>query len=176
MSDRDKWRRLERAPERDRKLPRIRRLALSIRSLVTVSIPPEAVGAVKRRHLLAAHLCHCLARDAIRYQTDTRRVGAEHLGPPVDDPDGRDGERNGALERGIDDCDAKARLFVALARECGLDARMVPEWKGDRLAHVYAAVRLDGRELPVETTLARARLGDAPRSIPKESDGKWKHT
>ena len=54
---------------------------------------------------------------------------------------------------------------------------MVPTWHGDQLQHVSAEVELDGQWLPVETTLARARLGDRAADVPGErKDGKWKLT
>ena len=56
-------------------------------------------------------------------------------------------------------------------------ARMVPRWDGDKLRHVSAAVTIDGRELPVETILARARLGDTDATIPHEKNtNRWKYT
>jgi hypothetical protein len=53
---------------------------------------------------------------------------------------------------------------------------MQPLWTGPRLSHVYARVLLDGEWQPVELTLARARLGDSPLSVPKEANGQWRRT
>ena len=124
-------------------------------------------AAAGERPAAFVHLAAALARDAIHFQTDTARVGSEHLGHPAD-----------ALERGTDDCDAKARLFVALCLAVGLRAELVPRWTpdGQRLQHVYAAVQLAGRWQPVELTLSRARVGDEPLSVPKEASGTWRTT
>ena len=82
-----------------------------------------------------------------------------------------------AIERGVDDCDAKARGFVTLCLLKGLRAEMVPYWKNGQLKHVYARVLLDGQWLPVELTLARARLGEDPFRVPKEPQtGQWLRT
>ena len=149
-----KWEYLRAAPARDARDPRLRELA---RDLWRVA---------RGRPRLYCQLAHTLARDAIRYQTDTARVGGEEFGSPMR-----------ALERGVDDCDAKARLFVALCLAQHIKAEMMPLWRGTHLQHVYARVMLDGEWLPVELTLARARLGDPPLSIPKESEtGQWLRT
>lgn len=163
QNDREKWEWLSRAPFRDMHHQEMRRLAVLLR----------AASGDDRRF---AALAHTIARDWIAYQTDTARVGGEDLGPPVS-----------ALARGVDDCDAKARTFCALCLAAGISAEMRPRWLGDELSHVYAAVKLDGRWHTVETTLARARIGDelptgvAPadlghtpgKTVPKEDNGKW---
>jgi hypothetical protein len=51
---------------------------------------------------------------------------------------------------------------------------MVPRWTGDALTHVSAEVRLDSGWMPVELTLARARVGDVAEDVPVElSTGQW---
>lgn len=161
MSDRDKWAFLERAPSIDAQDPGLQDVA---RSLWRASLC---------RPLVFAHLAHALARDGIRYVTDTKRTGGEDIAGFTR----RQAYALEPLERGTDDCDAKARLFVALCRAAGLRARMVPRWEGQTLRHVSAAVTIDGRELAVETILARARLGDTAETIPQEKETKrWRYT
>ena len=82
--------------------------------------------------------------------------------------------------RGLDDCDAKARIFVALCLARRMHAEMVPRWKGGKLVHVYGRVFVHGpgesapRWYYAETILRRARLGDIAESVPKEIEtGKW---
>lgn len=159
--DREKWAFLERAPERDAADPAVQDVARSLWR-----------AALCRPRVFAA-LAHALARDGITYQTDTARVGGEDIAGFTR----RQGWPLEALDRGKDDCDAKARLFVALCRAAGLRARMVPRWEGETLRHVSAAVTIDGRELPVETILARARLGDAAEDVPHEKGkNRWAYT
>lgn len=161
MNDRDKWKFLERAPELDAQDPGVRDVA---RSLWRASLCQP---------LVFAHLAHALARDGIRYVTDTKRTGGEDIAGFTR----RQTHALEALERAADDCDAKARLFVALCRAAGLRARMVPKWEGDKLRHVSAAVTIAGRELAAETILARARLGDTADTIPTEKDTKrWRYS
>lgn len=163
QNDREKWEWLKRAPFRDMHDQEVRRIAYLLRA---------AAGDDRR----FAFLAHTVARDWIRYQTDTARMGGEELGPPVV-----------AIARGVDDCDAKARTFCALCLAAGLAAEMRDRWVGEELAHVFAAVKLEGQWLTVETTLARARIGDelpthvAPEdlghtpgdTVPKETNGQW---
>jgi transglutaminase-like putative cysteine protease len=162
MTDRDKWSYLERAALQDARHPGIVRLAALCLEL--------AAGNTQRALVMA----HAVAGRGIRYQLDTARVGAEDIagftrpaaaGDPVD-----------AWRRGVDDCDAKARLFVALATALGVRARLAPLWSGELLSHVYAEVDLGGAWVPVELTLARAMIGEFPRAVPKEADGKWLET
>lgn len=161
MSDRDKWEFLERAPVLDAFDPGLQDVA---RSLWRAALCEPRTF---------AHLAHALARDGIRYQTDTARTGGEDIAGFTR----RQAHALEPLERGKDDCDAKARLFVALCLAVGLRARMVPKWEGETLRHVSAAVTLGGRELAVETILARARLGDTAERIPTEKDTKrWLYT
>jgi transglutaminase-like putative cysteine protease len=118
---------------------------------------------------LVLHLIHAVARDGIRYQTDTARTGGEDIAGltrAYDHP-------LTAAWRGKDDCDAKARLFVALAIAAGYAARVAGLIEADVLTHVYPEVWRGGTWTPAETTLSRARLGDPPREVPKESSGRW---
>lgn len=161
MSDRKKWAFLERAPEHDALDPGLQDVA---RALWRASLC---------RPLVFAHLVHALARDGIRYQTDTKRTGGEDIAGFTR----RQSYPLEPLERGTDDCDAKARLFVALCRAVGLRARMVPRWDGETLRHVSAAVTIDGKELAAETILARARLGETAEQVPEEKGThRWRYT
>lgn len=148
-----KWKWLQAAPRQDMRSPLLKR--------ISAALMLAALGSKERY----AYLALALARDGIRFQIDTDRVGREDLGDPLE-----------ALMRGVDDCDAKSRLFVALCLLAGIHAVMMPLWEKNNLKHVYAAVRLNGKWYPAETTLSRARLGDWPRNVPKESDGKWART
>jgi len=169
MSNKDpddlaKWAFLAQAPYRDAKHPRIEKIAAGL---------DLAANGDARCY---AHLAHALARDCIRYVSDTQRTGGEDIAGYTREPGELDAVE--ALDRGRDDCDAKARLFVALCLARGLTARMRPLWRrsadGDKLQHVSAEVLLGGRWQPVETTLARARLGEEPERVPKEAHtGQW---
>jgi transglutaminase-like putative cysteine protease len=153
-NDREKWEWLRDQPNLDAQSMHIRSLARALKS------------ATLGRAVLFAHLAHALARDGIAYVRDLERVGHEDLGHPYT-----------ALVRGRDDCDAKARLFCALCIAGGYPAELVPLWRGDMLQHVSARVKLDGQWMQVETTLARARLGEEAAAVPAEKvDGKWKLT
>jgi len=124
-----------------------------------------------------ANLALALARDCMRYQTDNDRLGREQIDGWPPDPYISPIE---PYTRGVDDCDAKARLFVALCLAGALKAEMVPRVKGRKLAHVYGRVFLlgPGETVPrwyyAETILRRARLGDIAEAVPKEIEtGKW---
>ncbi len=72
-------------------------------------------------------------RDSFGYQRDPG--GVEELG-----------DAGAILSRWWDDCDGKSRVMVALARACGLDARIVPVHRGGAFSHVQAQVRWQGSE------------------------------
>lgn len=112
------------------------------------------------------------ARDGIEYESDVKQFGHEDIAG-VTRPPGPD-DAIDAYTRGHDDCDAKARLFVALCLAAGFEARLWPLWKHGVLQHVAAEVRSGGRWLHAETILSRARLGEMHTDVPKEPDGKWK--
>lgn len=86
------------------------------------------------------------------------------------------------LERAYGDCDDKARLFTALARAVGLDARVRPVQDEEGLFyHVQCEVRFPGSErmrasqpggwVLVELILRDCDLGDSPGQIPTSSNG-----
>jgi len=184
VSDWEKWQFLKTAPVEDSRSPEIVRLSSHIRMI--------AQETSCLRWSIAA-LAHALAADCIPYMLDHQRVGREQIDGYTD----RQGSRIEALKRGCDDCDAKARLMVALCLASGVDARMAPIpdelsiKNGEPLQHVYPEVYLpervvtrDGaREswkqaqwLPWEVILARALPGEHPASVPKEAGGTWKNT
>jgi transglutaminase-like putative cysteine protease len=170
MNDEQKWQFLQEVPARDAQHPEIIRLAKSLRF---ASYTSEA---------RLASLCMCVARDWIKQTSDVTRTGGEDIAGLTREPGENDAVE--ALDRGKDDCDAKARLFVALCLAGGLRARMVPRWNqvavsettpnGRTLTHVSAEVVIAGQWRPVELTLARARLGEVGEQVPKEiKTGKW---
>ncbi len=121
-----------------------------------------------------ANLIHRFVRDRIRY---------------VRDPIGASGRREEefadsatVLRRGYDDCDGKARLFVALALLNGLEARIRPVFPSpDHFAHVQAEVRWPssawdrraGRDgwIMSELTLAGVELGQGAESGRRDAAG-----
>lgn len=152
-SDAEKWEYLRRAPELDCLEAPIFELALHLW---------EAARADVRAF---AQLAHAYARDVIRYMSDIQQFGEEDIAPA--------GGLSDVLARGVDDCDAKARLFVALCRAVHVAAEMQPKWRGEILAHVFARVRIAGAWMPVELTLARAKLGEDAGEVPREVSGRW---
>lgn len=125
------------------------------------------------RPLVFFKLALAVARDGIRFESDIKQFGHEDIAGVTRHP-----EPNDALDayiRGSDDCDSKARLFVALCLARGFEARLWPLWKGDQLSHVAGEVRHNGRWIHAETILSRARLGEMHTEVPKEpTTGKWK--
>lgn len=162
-----KWEFLEKVPAQDAQDGELQSIARCLRVVASASPFPDWTF---------ASLCLSLARDGIQYQTDTERVGREQI-------DGFTDPYVSPLvpyRRGWDDCDAKARFFVALCLASGLRAEMVGRWRGGKLAHVYGRVYVKSPAEPLprwhlaETILRRARLGDIAEQVPKESDtGKW---
>lgn len=164
MNDQEKWTYLRDIPSEDARDERIRQIAVSLWNATLES--PD------RRRLFAL-LCHAFAGRGIKMVRDTQRTGGEDIAGLTRTPAADDAVD--AIRRGEDDCDAKARAFVALHLALGFPSRMMPVWKKKRdgydLAHVYPEVFLDGRWQPAETTLARALLGEPPLEVPKESNG-----
>lgn len=163
MSDLEKWEFLATAPTQDARAPEVRRLATLLSGVAELT--PEPGRAM-------AALALTVARDLVRQLPDVERVGHEDvagytrkLGDPLE-----------ALRRGVDDCDAKARLFVAICLAAGMAARMRGLWRDGKLAHVYGEVNVGGQWLPAETTLARARIGDPPQAVPREATGEWRRS
>ena len=166
-TEQQKWEFLRTVPRRDAMTREILGLAVILRQLVSSTRWPD---------WCFVKMAMALARDCIQYQLDSDRVGREQI-DGFTDPQG---PADLPLTRGYDDCDAKARLFVALCLAGGITAEMVPRWKGERLAHVYARAFVTGPSDSVarwyfaETILSRARLGDIAEAVPKELEtGKW---
>jgi transglutaminase-like putative cysteine protease len=172
MNEQAKWSFLEHAPAGDARHPIIRQIAVSFWTAVQCSAP-QSITIARRRF---ADLAFTVARDWVRFETDTDRLGHEDIAGFT--RDARADDAVDALRRGVDDCDAKARLFVALCIAGGVQAHMVPHWQAGQLAHVSAAFSEDGATwVPVELTLSRARAGDTARTIPRETEtGKWQTT
>lgn len=83
---------------------------------------------------------HAFVRDGIAY---------------VRDPDRREQFADSAqvLERGWDDCDGKARLFVAMCIAAGLEAKIFPRFDGaGQFVHVQALVKWPGSEARPDAT------------------------
>ena len=167
--ERKKWFFLKNAPKKDAEFPRIRVRAGAI--LVALNRTPWL-------HYNFACVALSICQDCIVYKLDTDRVGREQIDGFTDseaDPDT-------PLIRGFDDCDGKARLFVALCLAAGIPSEMVPRWdvESGRLAHVYARAYVAAPESDrhgwwlAETILRRARLGDVAEQVPVEPEtGKW---
>lgn len=119
-------------------------------------------------------LALAVARDGITYESDIKQFGHEDIAGVTRAPNPDDAIDS--YTRGYDDCDAKARLFVALCLAAGFNARLWPLWKHGALKHVAAEVQFPGSErwIHAETILSRARLGEMHTQVPKEPDGKWK--
>lgn len=113
-----------------------------------------------------------VARDGIVYESDIKQFGHEDIAGVTREPQPDDALD--AYKRGSDDCDAKARFFVALCLAQGFRARLWPLWKHNVLQHVAAEVHLDGRWIHAETILARAQLGEMHGEVPKEPNGHWR--
>lgn len=156
-----KWYLLKDMPLRDSRNPKLIELAGKIWDI--------ALG----RKLTFLKLALAVARDGISFESDIKQFGHEDIAGVTRYP-----EPNDAIEayvRGHDDCDAKARLFVALCLAQGFEARLWPLWKHGQLTHVAAEVLVRGKWIHAETILARARLGEFHTDVPLEpKTGKWK--
>lgn len=160
LPDDEKWKLLQEICILDSKNPRLKKMAKMVWGL-SLSQPI-------RFFKIALALC----RDIIEYESDIKQFGHEDIEGVTRPP-----EPDEALEayiRGHDDCDAKARLFVALCLAAGFKARLWPLWKHGILQHVAAEVEFQGKWIHAETILARARLGEMHTDVPKEPNGNWK--
>lgn len=181
-NDWSKWVFLRDVPAKDATAQELREVAENLWKVAVLSPCPRWAY---------VELAHCVARDLIRYVTDTERVGREQI-------DGFTDPYISPLEpftRGCDDCDAKARIFVALCLAKGIAAEVVPTPNeqavagGATLTHVSArvfvavpyydkeqhAIREGAKQwLAVETILSRAKAGETAIRIPVEKDtGNW---
>lgn len=161
IDSKTKWRLLREMPGIDSQNPKLRELADKLWDI--------SLG----RPLTFFKMCLALARDGIKYESDIKQFGHEDIAGVTRHP-----EPNDAIDaylRGADDCDAKARLFVALCLARGFEARLWPLWKNGCLTHVAGEVHYRGKWIHAETILSRARLGEMHTDVPKEpTTGKWK--
>ena len=158
-----KWALLQEMPHIDSKNPKLRHIAKLIWQLS------------EERPIRFLKLALAVARDGITYESDIKQFGHEDIAGVTRPPEPDDAID--AYERGHDDCDAKARLFVALCLAQGFEARLWPLWKAEELSHVAAEVKHNGQWIHAETILSRARLGEMHTDVPKEpKTGKWKLT
>jgi transglutaminase-like putative cysteine protease len=156
-----KWTLLQEMPAIDAKNPKLRKIA---DALWFASLARPKV------FILLAFAC---ARDCISYASDIKQFGHEDITGVTRAPNPDDAID--AYERGRDDCDAKARFFVALCLAAGFEARLWPLWKDGELAHVAGEVKYRGEWVHAETILSRARLGEMHTEVPKEpTTGKWR--
>lgn len=160
ITDQHKWQLLQEACIADSNNPRIIKMSKMIWGL-SMSNPI-------RFFKLVLAVC----RDGIVYESDIKQFGHEDIAGVTRPPEPNDAIE--AYDRGSDDCDSKARLFVAICLAAGFRARLWPLWKHGALKHVAAEVDFNGRTYHAETILSRARLGEMHTQVPKESDGKWK--
>jgi len=161
IDSRHKWELLREMPIRDSKNEHLRTMANLIWELSGF------------RPIRFFKLALAVARDGITFESDIKQFGDEDIAGVTRHP-----EPNDALDayiRGSDDCDSKARLFVALCLARGFNARLWPLWKNGNLTHVAGEVEHKGKWLHAETILSRARLGEMHTEVPKEpTTGKWK--
>lgn len=127
------------------------------RPLATITDPLERARALQR-----------WIRDRVRY---------------VGDPGGREELADCAtiLGRMHDDCDGKARLFVAMALALGYEARIRPVFRGEEFKHVQAEVRWPGSIaiplagpdgwIPVELILEGVELGSGLEAARHDAAG-----
>ncbi len=161
IDSQQKWKLLQEMPIIDSKNEHIRHMA---------ALVWELSGHRELRYL---KLALAVARDGITFESDIKQFGAEDIAGVTRHPEPNDAID--AYARGSDDCDAKARLFVALCLARGFNARLWPLWKEGQLSHVAGEVEYHGRWLHAETILARAKLGEMHTVVPKEpTTGKWK--
>lgn len=162
IDDKHKWTLLQEMTHIDSKNEKLRGMADLIWELSLHNVPRFF------------KLAFAVARDGIQYQSDIKQFGHEDIAGVTRHPEPDDAID--AYERGKDDCDAKARLFVALCLARGFEARLWPLWKDGALKHVAGEVHWGGKWWHAETILSRARFGEMHTDVPKETNGKWKLT
>lgn len=160
ISDEHKWSLLQEACIADSKNPRIIKLSKMV------------WGISHSRPIVFFKLALAVARDGIEFESDIKQFDGEDIAGVTRAPEPDDAVD--AYFRGHDDCDAKARLFVAICLAAGFHARLWPLWKYGVLKHVAAEVEFQGKWIHAETILSRARLGEMHTEVPREPNGKWK--
>lgn len=163
IPDDEKWQRLSGIVKSDAENPKLKRMAGLIWELS------------QEKPMRFLKLALAVARDGIEYESDIKQFGHEDIAGITRAPDPDDAID--AYTRGHDDCDAKARLFVALCLAAGFNARLWPLWKHGVLQHVAGEVKYEGKWIHAETILARAQLGEMHEDVPKEiKTGHWRMT
>ncbi len=162
IPDEEKWPLLQEMPAIDSQNPKLKRMADLLWELS------------QQKPIRFFKLALATARDGITYESDIKQFGHEDIAGVTRAPEPDDAID--AYSRGHDDCDAKARLFVALCLAAGFNARLWPLWKHGVLQHVAGEVYWNNRWIHAETILARAQLGEMHTSVPKEPNGMWKMT
>ena len=154
----EKARWLDEAAQADARLPLTRAIAVRIAR----TIDPN------RKDLLVEEI-HRFVRDSIHY---------------VHDPSFEEfASSDVTLQRGVGDCDDKARLFVALARSVGVEAPIWPDYnKAGDFVHVQAVARWPGSSsyrlakpggwVLGEFIVRGAKLGDDFPQFPRDAAGR----
>lgn len=169
----ERWEFLRDSPLKDANTKELQRAAGVIGQGTFLWIP----GPPNRRARAFAEVALALCQRELKYRSDTDEFAKE------EDIRGFTRTDDGplaAVARGADDCDEKARLFVALCLAVGLSARMVPWWHPVNLTldHVSAEVLLEEEGggaswVHAECILRRAQLGEMADDVPREANGKW---
>lgn len=127
-----------------------------------------------------ARSIHRWVRDSIRYVSDTAKVAKWRPNPEGEEF----ADSETIIARDFDDCDGKSRLFVALCRAAGIEARIRPVFTRHPFdfVHVQAECRWPGSEslpeaeaggwLLAELILRDCKLGQDPDTVPRGKDGK----
>lgn len=136
-ADKASW--LDASARLDARLPRTRELARALHRSARAHDPVDL-----------ARWIHWWVRDRVSYVRDP---GCEEFS-----------DSDLVLARGYGDCDDKARAFVALCVSSGLEARIVPVYRGHAFVHVAAEVRLRGGWTFAETIIRGTQLGERPTS------------
>lgn len=111
-----------------------------------------------------AHAIFKFVRDSIRYKMDSGGTGVEELA-----------DSDAILTNGADDCDGKARLFVAICRAARILARIQPVANVARgFYHVQASCLPvpPGPWLLAELIIDGVPLGRGPESGTRDASGK----
>jgi transglutaminase-like putative cysteine protease len=105
---------------------------------------------------------HRWVRDHIAYRRDPLRDGK---------PREQFASAAVVLKRRFDDCDGKARLFVALCRAAELNAVIHPVVVDGQFVHVQAAVQLRGAWVRAELILKGVELGEGVDAARRDAAG-----
>lgn len=169
----ERWEFLRDAPQEDATDPGINRTA---RALLEATRIWAREGGTGRQIRCYAQLALALVQRELSYREDADQYGTNDdirgYSRPYASP-------MQVVDRGGDDCDEKARLFVALMLAAGFAAKMVPWWTSSgEFAHVSAEFLSYTRKgepewLNAETILKRAQLGELADEVPRDAGGEW---